>query len=86
MLLAANESGPVWLLVLGPIAGGAFYYGWWRYYRNTEKTHQFERETRVQAEPVTGRDTKVDEVRGTRRSRIDGANHGDHRRRVQRVD
>lgn len=86
MLLAANDSGPVWLLLLGPAAGGGFYYGWWRFYRNTDKTHAFERETRVQAKPVTGQDTKVDEVRGTRRSSIDGANHGNHRQRVQRVE
>lgn len=86
MLLAANDSGPIWLLLLGPAAGGGFYYGWWRFYRNTDKSHAFERETRVQAKPVTGQDEKVDEVRGTRRSSIDGANHGNHRERVQRVE
>lgn len=85
-LLAASDSGPVWLLLLGPAAGGGFYFSWWRYYRNTEKTHSFERETRVTATPITGQDTKVDAVNGTRRSSIEDANHNDHRRRVQRVE
>lgn len=86
VLLAASNSGPAWLLVLGPAAGGGFYYGWWRYYRNTDKSHSFERETRVAAQPITGREAKVDEVRGTKRSSIDGANHGNHRQRVQRLE
>lgn len=85
VLLAASDGGPVWLLLAGPAAGGGFYYGWWRFYRNTDKSHRFERETRVQAKQATGTDMKVDEVRGTKRSSIDGANHTDHRERVQRM-
>ncbi|MEN9645001.1 MAG: hypothetical protein RL238_1670 [Actinomycetota bacterium] len=86
VLLAASDGGPVWLLLAGPAAGGGFYYGWWRYYRNTDKSHSFERETKVATKPITGQDTKVDEVRGTKRSSIDGANHTSHRQRVQRVE
>lgn len=85
VLLAASDGGPVWLLLLGPAAGGGFYFLWWRFYRNTDQSHSFERETRVEAEPITGQDEKVDEVRGTKRSSIDGANHSNHRQRVQRT-
>jgi len=85
VLLAASDGSPVWLLLLGPAAGGGFYFLWWRFYRNTDQSHSFERETRVEAEPITGQDEKVDEVRGTKRSSIDGANHSNHRQRVQRT-
>jgi hypothetical protein len=57
----------------------------WSYYRNTGKSHSFERETRIGAKPVTGSDRKVDEIRGTKQTSIDGDNHDDHRERVQRL-
>ena len=84
-LVAANDGGPAWLLLLGPAGGGAMYYGLWRYYRNTHQSHGFERETRIQATSVTGNEAKVDEVEGTRNSSIDGNNVGQHRERVQRL-
>ncbi|HWS78420.1 MAG TPA: hypothetical protein VN205_08610, partial [Thermomonas sp.] len=63
------------------------YWMLYRYYRNTDKSHAFERETSVDAQPVTGaeRDRKVDEVKGTRETRIDGDNVGEYRSRVQRI-
>jgi len=85
-LVAANDGGPVWLLALGPAGGGALYFGLWRYYRNTHQSHNFERETRIEATPVTGHDAKVDEIKGTKKSGIDGANGTNHRKRVQRLD
>jgi hypothetical protein len=86
--LVASEQGgaPVWLLLLGPVGAGVFYAGFWNYYRNTDESHAFERETRIAAKPITGHDVKVREVTGTRENRIDGDNHSDHRRRVQRVE
>lgn len=81
---ASSEGGPAWLLVLGPVGAGGVYFGLWRYYRNTHTSHSFERETRITAQPVTGGDTKVDEVKGTKRRSIDGDNRGSHRQRVQR--
>jgi hypothetical protein len=84
LLAASNDGGPAWLLIIGPAGGGAMYYGLWQYYRNTGKSHSFERETKVAAKPVTGNDRKVDEIKGTTKSGIDGANHTDHRQRVQR--
>lgn len=84
-LAAESEGSPAWLLILGPVGGGGTYFLAWRYYRNTHKSHDFERETRIEAQPVTGNDTKVDEVKGTRNKQINGDNHDDHRRRVQRI-
>ena len=59
----------------------------YRYYRNTDKSHAFERETVVDAKPVTGSqdDRKVDEIKGTRESRIQGDNLREYRKRVQRI-
>lgn len=86
--MVANEGdgGPVWLLALGPAGAGALYFGLWRYYRNTDRSHHFERETRIEVKPVTGTDTKVNTVTGTTSSSIDGDNRSNHRRRVQRID
>ena len=41
----------------------------------------------VDAKPVTGseNDSKVDEVKGTRETRIDGDNVREYRKRVQRI-
>ncbi len=81
----ASSSGPTWLLVLGPAGAGGVYFGLWRFYRNTHQSHSFEKETRVTAQPITGSDQKVNEVKGTKRSRTDGANQSNHRQRVQRI-
>ncbi len=86
-VLASADSdggGPAWLLLLGPAGGGAAYYGMWRYYRNTHQSHAFEKETRIEAQPVTGNDAKVSEIKGTKKSGIDGDNRSNHRKRVQR--
>lgn len=86
LLAESSGSGPVWLLVFGPVAGGGVYYGLWQFYRNTDKSHSFETETRVTAKPVTGNDQKVNEIKGTKKTSIDGNNVSDHRKRVQRVE
>ena len=81
-----NEEGDLLLLLLlGPAGAIGLYWALYRYYRNTDKSHAFERETLVKAEPVTGSDHKVDEVRGTKRTRINGDNVGEYRQRVKRV-
>jgi hypothetical protein len=79
-----DGGGTPWLLALGPAGAGGVYYGLWRYYRNTDKTHDFERETRIEAQPATGNDVKVNQIKGTKKKRIDGDNHTNHRQRVQR--
>jgi hypothetical protein len=86
-VVAAADSGggTPWLLLLGPAGAVGVYYGLWQYYRNTDQSHAFERETRITAQPVTGQDTKIDEITGTKKTGIDGDNRTDHRERVQRV-
>ena len=81
-----DEDGGGWLLLAGPAAGVAVYTMLFRYYRNTDKSHSFERETLIESKPVTGSDAKVDEVRGTKRTSIPGNNVSNHRERVQRVE
>ena len=86
MIAAGSDGGPTWMLILGPAGAGGAYFGMWRYYRNTHVSHSFERETRIEAQPVTAHDAKVDEIKGTKKSRIDGDNRTNHRQRVQRFD
>ena len=82
-----SDDGGLALLLLGPAGAAGLYWALYRYYRNTDKSHAFERESIVDAEPVTGaeRDTKIDEIKGTRETRIDGDNVGAYRQRVQRT-
>lgn len=75
-----------WLLLLGPAGATGLYWTLYRYYRNTDKSHDFEHETAVEAKPVTGSDEKVDEVKGTRETRIPGDNVREYRKRVQRIN
>jgi hypothetical protein len=85
LVAAEDDGGPTWLLLLGPAGGAGTYFLAWRYYRNTHTSHGYERETRIEAKPVTGNDTKVSEIKGTKKSGIDGDNRSDHRQRVQRL-
>ncbi|MGY0798450.1 hypothetical protein ACW7G0_05285 [Lysobacter sp. A286] len=80
-----SDDGGLWLLLLGPAGATGLYWALYRYYRNTDKSHAFERDTAVEAKPVTGSDQKVKELKGTQKTRIDGDNVGEYRRRVQRV-
>jgi hypothetical protein len=82
-----SEDGELWLLLSGPAGAAGLYWFLYRYYRNTDKSHAFERETAVMAKPVTGSDAdqKVDEVKGTRETRIRGDNVNAYRQRVGRV-
>jgi len=80
-----SDDGGVWLLALGPAGAAALYWAIYRHYRNTDKSHAFERETLVDAKPVTGSEYKVDEVKGTQAKRVPGDNVGAYRARVKRV-
>lgn len=81
----SDDSG-LWLLLLGPAGATGLYWALYRYYRNTDKSHAFERETIVEARPVTGSDQKIGEVTGTRETEIDGNNVQAYRKRVQRIE
>ena len=80
----SDDSG-LWLLALGPAGATALYWALYRYYRNTDKSHAFERETSIDAQPVTGNDRKVGENNGTQSTSIAGNNVGAYRMRVERV-
>ena len=80
-----SDGGGLAILLLGPAGATGLYWALYRYYRNTDKSHDFEHETAVVAKPVTGSDQKVDEVKGTRETRIGGDNVRDYRKRVQRM-
>ena len=80
-----SDDGGLALLLLGPAGGAGLYWMLYRYYRNTDKSHAFERETSIDAQPVTGSDRKVGENNGTQATSIRGNNVGAYRTRVQRV-
>jgi len=79
---SSSEGGAFWPLALGPAGAAGVYWALFRYYRNTDKSQSFERETAIEAQPVTGADHKVDDVRGVRNSSISGDNVSHHRPRV----
>jgi hypothetical protein len=80
-----DNQTTLFLLALGPASAVGFYWLVHRHYRNTDKSHAYEHETAVEVLALTGAevDRKVDEIRGTRSSRIQGENVGNHRQRVQ---
>lgn len=82
---SSGDSSPVWVLAAGPAGAAATYWAIYRYYRNTDKSHEFERDTIIDAQPVQGGEEKVDHISRTRDDDIDGDNRNDHRQRVQRI-
>src|SRR6187402_3541066 len=80
-----SDDGGLALLLLGPAGGTGLYWLLYRYYRNTDKSHAFEHETKIDARPVTGTDRKVGEVKGTREKNISGDNVSEYRQRVERM-
>ena len=77
-----SDDNSLALLLLGPASSVGLYWALYRYYRNTDKSHAFERETKVDAKPVTGSDAKVGTNNGTREQRIKGDNVREYRKRV----
>ncbi len=82
-----DNNAILFLLALGPASAVGIYWLVHRHYRNTDKSHAYEHETAVEVLALTGTETdrKVDEIRGTRSTRIQGDNVGNHRQRVQRM-
>lgn len=78
----SDDSGLA-LLALGPAGAAGLYWALYRYYRNTDKSHAFERETKVEAKQVTGTDQKIGTNNGTRERRIRGDNVREYRQRVE---
>lgn len=82
-----SDNSGLAMLLLGPAGATGLYWALYRYYRNTDKSHDFEHETAVVAKPVTGsdQDQKVGEVKGTQETRIGGDNVREYRKRVKRI-
>ena len=82
-----SDDGGLSILLLGPAGATGLYWMLYRYYRNTDKSHSFERETAVVAKPVTGadEDTKVGVNNGTQEKYITGDNVSEYRERVERL-
>jgi len=81
-----SDDGGLWILLAGPAGATALYWALYRYYRNTDKSHGFERETKVDTKPIERlRDDKIDKVVGTQRTRIEGDNVRAYRQRVRRI-
>lgn len=81
---AASDADTVaqLLWLLGPIGGAGFFMMVYLRYRNTDKRHVYERETSAEVVDLRTYDQVVDQVRGTRRPRIDGANQASPRDRL----
>lgn len=85
VMASSGDEAPLWLLAAGPAGAVATYWSLYRYYRNTDKSHAFERDTLIEAQPVQGAKEQVDHISKTRDSDIDGDNSAQHRTRVQRL-
>ena len=81
----AGDGVPGWILAAGPAGAAATYWLLYRYYRNTDKSHAYERDTLIAAQPVQGDQEKIRHISRTRDSDIDGDNSSKHRKRVQRL-
>ena len=86
VLATSGDDAPLWLLAAGPVGAVATYMSLYRYYRNHDKSHAFERDTLIEAQPVQGSEERIDHISKTRDSDIDGDNSSRHRDRVQRID
>jgi hypothetical protein len=80
-----SDESELALLLAGPAGAVGLYWALYRYYRNTDKSHAFERESKVDAKPVAGSDRQVGTNNGTTNSSIEGNNVHDYRRRVERM-
>ena len=85
IVMASSDEGALWLLAAGPAGAAATYYSLYRYYRNNDKSHAFERDTIIEAQKVEGEREKINHISKTRDSDIDGDNSNSHRKRVERL-
>ena len=86
VLATSGDDAPLCLLAAGPLGAVATYMSLYRYYRIHDNSHAFERDTLIEAQPLQGGEERVDHIRNTRDSGIDGDNSSSHRDRVQRID
>src|SRR5262249_14017891 len=62
-----SDGGGLSMLLLGPAGAGGLYWMLYRYYRNTDKSFDFEHKAKIEAKPAVVEDDKVGEVKGTQK-------------------
>ncbi|WP_114856486.1 hypothetical protein [Brachybacterium sp. YJGR34] len=88
MLLADSGDGVIGVtfpFLAGPAVFAAVYGGIYRYYRNTDKRHLFEKETDVAVGNLQQQDRKVGTNNRQRSRSMSGRNDTDHLERVRRI-
>lgn len=88
MLLADSGDGAIGIafpFIAGPAVFIAIYGGIYRYYRNTDKRHHFERETEVAVGNLERGDRKVGTNNRQKSRTMGGDNSTDHLERVHRI-
>jgi hypothetical protein len=88
MLLADSDSGAAGIafpFIAGPAVFAAVYGGIYRYYRNTDKRHHFEKETEVAVGNLRSSDRKVGTNNRQKSRSMSGRNSTDHLKRVRRI-
>ncbi|WP_083713758.1 hypothetical protein [Brachybacterium sp. P6-10-X1] len=88
MLLAESGDGAIGIafpFIAGPAVFAAVYGGIYRYYRNTDKRHHFERETDVAVGNLRTGDRKVGTNNRQKSRTMAGENSTDHLQRVRRI-
>lgn len=87
-LLAGSDSGAAGIaapFLAGPAVFAAVYGLIYRYYRNTDKRHRFEKETEVKVGNLQSGDRKVGSNNRQKSRTMSGHNSTDHLRRVRRI-
>lgn len=86
VLLSSDSDGNILALLLaGPAAGYFFYSHKLRRYRNFDKTHQFEAETKVQIADLESNTISMGIRKRLRNSKIIGRNDHNSRKRVEEI-
>ena len=90
MLLADSDSGSgagiALPFLMGPVVFAAVYGGIYRYYRNTDKRHHFEKDTEVAVGNLDTQDLKIGTNNRQSSRAMGGRNSTDHLQRVRRID
>lgn len=89
ILASGSGDGAVGLaipFVAGPGVFVGVYYAIYRYYRNTDKRHEYERETEVSVGNLQAGDHRRGSKNRQRNRTMNGANEDDHLQRVRRID
>lgn len=72
---SSSDGDGSWFGLLFLLSGPAYFLFMYRRYRNTDKRHLHERETAADVDNLEMIDTKIDSVKGSRKSKMTGANH-----------